>query len=59
MSLNKGITPSSLRNEYNVSTRATWAKWLAPLVKKKLVRKGAKMYSPKEVEAIRNHLGTP
>ena len=46
-----------LREEYNIPIRSTWAEWIRPLVKKKLVRPYAKRYTPAEVKAIRDLLG--
>jgi len=59
MAANTNTRPKDLRKEYNVDSKSTWTEWLRPLVKKKLIRKFAKIYTPKELQAIREHLGRP
>lgn len=49
-------TAKELRQLYNV-TSDTWTKWLKPL--RHVIPKNTKVYTPKQVQAIIEHLGEP
>ncbi len=51
-------TPGELRQEYG-ATSNTWSRWMLPLRKKKIIRLHIKIYTPKELQAIYDHLGSP
>lgn len=54
----EGSSAKELRDAYNVSTN-TWTVWIKPLIKEKIIKPYTKIYTPKQVQAIKNLLGEP